>query len=1473
MNSDLVRRPFGVAAMDITLYVNGKLEPDEDKQHFLPFLPCDKDNLDGTLKRILTLKELTPKDHKGQGLYASFKMLHGDIKQVREENPHMILGQVSVARKMGFPEVILPGDVRNDLYLTLVSGEFSKGSKSTDKNVQVSVTVCSETGETLQGVIKAGGGVEEESEYRSVVYYHEDKPRWAETCKVAVPIDDFKASHLKFTFKHRSSNDAKDKNEKPFALSFVRLMQENGTTLPDTQHELLVYKVDHKKYTPEDVGYLSLPATRNELEDGIKPSTNCLSLSSKDSFVIQTNVCSTKLTQNVDLLGLLNWTSQPIDQLSDSLTALMKVSGEEIVKFLQDVLDALFNILMQNSDCDLYDDKVFECLLYIIGLVLDLKYQHFQPVLDLYIQESFSATLAYNKLIVVFKGYIDNAGDPAIRELLLKAMKSLQYCIRFIVRSRILFADLYEGKVNDEFIFLFEEMLQSIVTLMHNNTDNTLLVQAACLKYLPSTIPDILQVFSATKLSQLLAELINNVPSQRLTKQKMMTLNDIVHSPLFLKPECREILLPIVLRHIKDLLEARDEEFRNKTKSVAKVAKVLGESEVKLPDFQKQQSFSQVELCVKILSDIMDLLFYDNAGSTVLDLTEIMLTILRTVIQATIAMDRESPLIGNLVAVMLSILRQMRLHHFDSYLNHFATSTDLLDFLIEILLVFRDLVSRQVYQPDWCEMIMLQNSVILKSLRSFSHKIQDMSFEYQAWNNFFHCAIAFLTQPALQLETFSNDKRWRIISRYKDMRRETSFEIRRMWFSLGQHKINFIPSLVGPFLEMTLIPETELRRATIPIFFDMMQCEFYAARDGHSDRRDSNNIRGHFTEFENEMIAKLDNLVEGGKGDEHYKDLFLEILMNNCENHSTMREQGVKFVKTVTRLMERLLEYRCIINDDNKENRMSCTVNLLDFYSEINRKEMYIRYVNKLCDLHLECDNFTEAAYTLKLHAKLLSWMDTPLQGMLRNSKYPHCHTHRQLKEALYFDILQYFDLGKMWECAIEVCKELVKQFEESDLQQLSTLLRKMAQFYDNIMLKLRPEPEYFRVAYYGKGFPAFLQNKVFVYRGKEYERLSDFCSRTLNQLPNAELMNTLTPPSDEIKESPHQYVQINKVEPVMEEKRHRNCGRPVSEQILKYYRVNNVQKFRFSRPYHRKDSTTDSYNEFASLWVERNVLITSYPLPGILRWFPVLSSHTAHLSPLLNAIETMQLTNKSLRELIIQYQNDPHLPLSLLSLKLNGIVDAAVNGGINNYEKAFFTPEYEEKHKEEATEIAQLKELIAKQIPLLEVGIKIHGELAPASLVPFQQRLEHCFKEMQIHVESNYGVKTCDIKFEPVPLRRQTSAPVNDTNRLSGTSFGSNEGTRSRVSSLTRSQVASLKTFVNFATMSPSSTLSRASSVHLRTPSRSSTSTRKEKKKKRRNTNRESTETERTTSQWYTMTPDEIMPSTMFFELNQQVG
>lgn len=94
------------------------------------------------------------------------------------------------------------------------------------------------------------------------------------------------------------------------------------------------------------------------------------------------------------LLGLLNWSSNPGD-LEESLNAMMNVKPEEVVKFLQDILDALFNILVLNTDPDKFDLLVFKCLVRLIEIVSEIKYQHFQSVLDLYINDSFSATLAY----------------------------------------------------------------------------------------------------------------------------------------------------------------------------------------------------------------------------------------------------------------------------------------------------------------------------------------------------------------------------------------------------------------------------------------------------------------------------------------------------------------------------------------------------------------------------------------------------------------------------------------------------------------------------------------------------------------------------------------------------------------------------------------------------------------------------------------------------------------------------------------------------------------------------------------------------------------------------------------------------------------------------------------------------------------------------------------------------------------------
>lgn len=108
---------------------------------------------------------------------------------------------------MGFPEVIYPNDVRNDLYINMMRGEFHRsGARASDKNIEVSVSIHNERGHVLKDVISGGNGSNRcKDPYKSVVYYHEDKPKWNEYFKISLPmnIEEFSSAHIRFTFKHR----------------------------------------------------------------------------------------------------------------------------------------------------------------------------------------------------------------------------------------------------------------------------------------------------------------------------------------------------------------------------------------------------------------------------------------------------------------------------------------------------------------------------------------------------------------------------------------------------------------------------------------------------------------------------------------------------------------------------------------------------------------------------------------------------------------------------------------------------------------------------------------------------------------------------------------------------------------------------------------------------------------------------------------------------------------------------------------------------------------------------------------------------------------------------------------------------------------------------------------------------------------------------------------------------------------------
>ncbi|XP_049327827.1 dedicator of cytokinesis protein 3 isoform X9 [Astyanax mexicanus] len=1341
------RRPYGCAVLAMSDVLQTISELKEEKDFVLKVYTCNNENewyqIHENIIRKSSTKYTAPSTN--YGLIISLQLLRGEMDQVRRENPMIFNRSVAITRKLGFPDVIMPGDIRNDLYLTLERGDFERGGKSVQKNIEITVYVLYADGEILKDCISLGSGEPHITEHRSYVLYHNNSPRWSEVIKLPIPIDRFRGSHLRLEFRHCST---KDKGEKKlFGFAFTPLMREDGTTLSDESHELYVYKCDENTTFSNHALYLGLPCCKDDYNGCPNiPSSLIFQRSTKETLWISTQLSSTKLTQNVDLLALLKWKAHP-DRVMDILGRLRHVSGEEIVKFLQDILDTLFSILDDNTDK--YGPLVFQSLVFIINLLRDSKYYHFRPVMDTYIQKHFAGALAYKELIRCLKWYMDRSAEVVRQDHIQEAMRALEYLFKFIVQSRILYSRATCGMEEDQFRTSIQELFQSIrfvLSLDSRNSETLIFTQgpqpnlgqastapasctqplsctaprpsplsAALLNSFPAIFDELLQMFTVQEVAEFVRGTLGSMPStvhigQSMDVVKLQSIARTVDSRLFSFPESRRILLPVVLHHIHLHLR-QQKELLICSGILSSIFSIIKSSSL------ETSVQEEVEMVVESLLDV---------------LLQTLLTIMSKSQSQEAVRGQRCPqctaeITGEYVSCLLSLLRQMTDIHFQHLLDNFQSKEELKEFLLKIFCVFRNLMKLSIFPRDWNVMRLLTSNIIVTTVQYLSpalHKnFTDADFDFKVWNSYFSLAVLYINQPSLQLESITPAKRKKILDKYGDMRVMMAYELFSMWQNLGENKIHFIPGMIGPFLGVTLVPQGEVRNIMIPIFHDMMDWE---------QRKN-----GNFKQVEAELIDKLDSLVSEGKGDENYRELFglltqlfgpYPSLLEKIEQE-TWRETGISFVTSVTRLMERLLDYRdCMKGDETENKKIGCTVNLLNFYkSEINKEEMYIRYIHKLCDMHLQAENYTEAAFTLLLYWELLQWEERPLREFLH---YPaQSEWHR--KEGLCRKVIHYFNKGKCWEYGIPLCRELAFQYESLyDYQSLSWIRKMEAAYYDNIMEQQRLEPEFFRVGFYGRKFPFFLRNKEFVCRGHDYERLEAFQQRMLGEFPQAIAMQHPNQPDEAILQCDAQYLQIYAVAAVPENVDVLQMDR-VPDRIKSFYRVNNVRRFRYDRPFHK--GSKDKENEFKSLWIERTTLTLTHPLPGISRWFEVEKRELVEVSPLENAISVVENKNQELRTLISQYQHKQlHGNINLLSMCLNGVIDAAVNGGIARYQEAFFDKEYIGTHPEDTEKITQLKDLMQDQVHILGVGLAVHEKLVHPEMRPLHKKLIDQFQMMR---------------------------------------------------------------------------------------------------------------------------------------------
>ena len=485
-----------------------------------------------------------------------------------------------------------------------------------------------------------GPGYEDKNSFGSVVYRHDGKPRWNEVVKVTLQDQRYEDCHIRFTFTHRSR---KDQYNPPYAMSFLKLNTDEGTTIEDAEHKLAVYKIENKRVDiKNNPFYLSdeMQSHKDKVQ-GKDRKDNGLTFIQKDVFTVTTILASTQLTQNEGLLSLLRWKEVPKHELENCIRNFeKKILVQEFVKKLSDVLDSLLLILQEEGNNMKLDQRVFIQMFKLILQIVDdnSKFKHFIPALESYIEETFCQTLAYKKLLEVLKEYLEdydkNATDFST------VTKSLRYVFKLVVQSRLLYVNHMAGDGQEEFEEELKEVLGRIVILMHiQTTGNKTLnnAQRDCLKQMVWALPDLQKVYGNAELAEIMKKMINALPQDTyLDEAKINAIKELVQSPLFVIDECREILLPSMASHIEDFLK---------------------------------RGQNPAQLATVALGEILDKL--NSIERTDADMNELMHKCLRTLIQNVANRQSDDENTKAIVSNLICLLHQMTEKNYESYISTF----------------------------------------------------------------------------------------------------------------------------------------------------------------------------------------------------------------------------------------------------------------------------------------------------------------------------------------------------------------------------------------------------------------------------------------------------------------------------------------------------------------------------------------------------------------------------------------------------------------------------------------------------------------------------------------------------------------------------------------------------------------------------------------------------------------------------------
>ncbi|KAK3387312.1 hypothetical protein B0H63DRAFT_541581 [Podospora didyma] len=1130
-----------------------------------------------------------------------------------------ILSGVCKTNKMGFTGA--PTKPRSDIYVTIDEAVLNRqtllsrfGGSATSlpssihgNNLQITLEVRKATGERIDGCIYPSSNTDGISVWKTVATERGDP--WRQTIKLVVAPQDVYTAHVVLHIA--------DAPNPPFAVAYMPLWDQQAF-IHDGSHGLFLYKLDENTALSQSGnqgrgGYLSLPFTPRGRDGHQEEVTGPFAM-----VRIQTYLCSTRFSQDKVVLGLLGWRESSHEEILNTLKQLIFVAEIEVVKLLSDVLDALFGILVENSGKDDFEDLVFTALVRVLDIVHDRRF-NLAPLVDQYAENKFNYPFATPCLVRSFTRLLSKPTEPDTSRKLRATFKVARHILKFITHARgqqkAKEAGIGITSSSPGFTRNLRSIFKALDAMMRSTAPVLVGSQTLAVQHFHTWLPELAGLLTTEEILHIAIDFMDScsMVKGKLVLYKLVLIINYAKLDIFSHPEQRSALSANTVRWIAPHWGNTDEVTEQWKEQVRLCCSVLA-SQVdhlgpEIPDYIPKiiESYLAIKAVEQKPKTRLSLLFPTSypfptkptSEGAVFDEALIELSAVLSALsnspsgmQLELAEDDLNVVVENSLRVHMSILQgeTFPANWLSVHIFHHKSTMRTLQYLASILL------ESFLPHPDEAE-----------------------NFNTELWKMFFTTLLKLVGSPSLALETFPEQKRravWKIAGDVREhgaelLRRtweaigwETSLEERSRYglSKMGGYQVQYVPTLVGPIVELCLSVHEGLRRMAVEVLQTMIVSEWTLSED--------------LSVIQTEMIDCLDVYFKTKPLTESIlQKLFVSELLARFEPLSRTPDEPLyhairELMGTVDEFLDLLVAVRS--GDGSGEaSHLIHRLRLMEFLRDMQKEEIFVRYVHQLANLQAGARNHAEAGLALRLHADLYDWDPTRTTPALHDPPFP-VQTHFERKERIYFDMIKHFEDGEAWSSALAAYKELQSQYETNifDFAKLARTERAIANIYEIIAKSDRLVPKYFKVIYKGLGFPTSVRDKEFVFEGSPAERTSAFTDRVQEMYPSAQIVT-----SEHIDDVEGQFLVISSLSPHRDLSHHVFQRARVPQVIRDYLVSTHPQTFSVSSRRNTTGPVTEHY-------AEKIIYTTAEPFPTILRRSEIVSTHDVRLSAKETALE-----------------------------------------------------------------------------------------------------------------------------------------------------------------------------------------------------------------------------------------------------------